>query len=350
MMIERLRAVSQSGVERDRVLLEDGLQVLGAVDERGVELQELVVEVCLQLLGAAAERARESGRVGLEHDLELLGAPANGRLQAADARRQRALERGEVLACAVDDLGELHLLIGELVDQHRDLAAQPLQGFGDGVARVDERVALAGELLDQAADLALVILVGALQQRDLVVDHRLELAGTAERARDGIVHERDLAAHRLAERGRRLLCEPVGFGEADRHLGHRRGAQAKLLRAPCEQSQQPQHADRQHDGRDGEERRWPGHEVDETQHRRIGAQRHDAEGDAYGRPDDADGSSKLERGVRGLLLQRVDEAADAGAVIVGGDAVAGGAGRAAAGDAAPRRPGRLGIGRDCELI
>ena len=55
--------------------------------------------------------------------------PPTADLQAADARRQRGLERGEVLAGAVDDLCELHLLIGELVDQRRDLAAQPLQGI-----------------------------------------------------------------------------------------------------------------------------------------------------------------------------------------------------------------------------
>ena len=45
LMIQRLRAVGERGIERARILLEDGLQVLGAVDERGVELQELVVEL-----------------------------------------------------------------------------------------------------------------------------------------------------------------------------------------------------------------------------------------------------------------------------------------------------------------
>ena len=61
---------------------------------------------------------------------------------------------------------------------------------------------------------------------------------------------------------------------------------------------------------------------------------------ADGGPDDAGDRGILEGGVRRLLLQRIDQAADAGAVVVGGDAVARGAGGAAARDTAPAHASR----------
>ena len=78
-----------------------------------------------------------------------------------------------------------------------------------------------------------------------------------------------------------------------------------------------------------------------AEHRRVGADRGERERDADGRPDDAGDGGELERRVRRLLLQREDEAADAGAVVVGGDAVARGAG----GPAACHAPARRGVGR-----
>jgi hypothetical protein len=122
-------------------------------------------------------------------------------------------------------------------------------------------MALAGQLLDQAFDLVLVLVVGPLQRCHLVVHQRLELAGAAQRARDRLVHERDLTAHGLAQRGRRLLGRPVGLGQPHRHLGHGRRHQFQFLRAPNEQRQEPEQRDRQADGcrrhhhhRAGEER------------------------------------------------------------------------------------------------
>ncbi len=185
----------------------------------------------------------------------MLGAAADGGLQAADAGRQRGFERRQVLAGAFDDLGELHLLVRQLLDQRGYFAAEPHQAFADAIGRVDERVALAGKLGNEAADLALVLLVGALQHANFVVHHGFQLASATERARDGVVHEADLAAYGLAERGRALLGEPVGLGEANGDLGHGRGSEAQLLRAPGEQRHQPQKRDGHDDGGDGEEGR-----------------------------------------------------------------------------------------------
>ena len=191
---------------------------------------------------------------------------------------------GQVLAGAFDDLGELDLLVRQLLDQRRNFAAEPHQAFADAVGGVDEGVALAGKLGDEAADLALVLLVGALQHADLVVHHGFQLAGTTERARDGVVHEADLAAHGLAERGGVLLGEPVGLGEADGDLGHGRGPQAQLLGAPGEQRHQPQQRDGHDDGGDGEEGRRTAEEIEPAEHRRSGADRGDDKGGADGAP------------------------------------------------------------------
>ena len=94
-----------------------------------VELLQLAVEGDLHLLGAAAERGAKGGGVVLEHVLQLLGAPADGGLETADAGGERGFEGGEVLAGAFDDLGELDLLVGQLLDQRRDFAAERASGF-----------------------------------------------------------------------------------------------------------------------------------------------------------------------------------------------------------------------------
>jgi hypothetical protein len=199
LMVELLRPVGERAVERACVLLEDGLQRLGAVGEGGVESLQLVVEVRLQLICAAAKRGREAGGVGLEQALQLIGASADRGLQVVHAGCKRSFERRQVVAGALDHVCELDLLIRQLVDQRWDLTAEPLQALVDAVAGVDEGVAFARELLDETAHLALVLLVGAFEQRHLVVHHRLELTRASERARDGVVHEGDLAAHGLPE-------------------------------------------------------------------------------------------------------------------------------------------------------
>ena len=336
LVVERLGAVGERGVEGARVLFEDGLQVLGAIAERAVELLQLIVEGDLHLLGAGAEGGAKGGGVVLQHVLQLLGAPADGGLETADARCQRGFEAGQVLARALDDLGQLDLLVRQLLDQRRNFAAEPHQALGDAIGRIHQGVAFAGKLGNEAADLALVVLVGALEHADLVVHHGFELAGAPEGARDGVVHEADLAAHGLAERGGVLLGETVGLGQADGDLGHGRGSQAQLLGAPGENGHQPQQGDRHDDGGDGEECRRAREQLEPADHRPGVGDRGEDEGNAEAAPDDARHAGELVGRVGRLLLQGEDEAADAGAVVVGGDAVARGTGGAAARHAAAR--------------
>ena len=94
----------------------------------------------------------------------------------------------------------------------------------------------------------LVLAIGPLERGDLAMHHGFELARPADGAGDGVVHRRDLAPDGLPNRGDRLLGEPVGLGQPDRDLGHGRGHEAKLLRAPDEQRQEPEDDDRHENG------------------------------------------------------------------------------------------------------
>ena len=227
-IVEQRQALGEGGVQRARALHELHVERLGTVGQRGVERDRIVVEHRLQLLCAIGKRAFE----------------------AAAGRGELVLERDQVLPRAFDDLGQLDLLLRQLLDQRGHLAAHRLQGLGDLVGRVHERMALADQLLDQAFDLVLVLVVGLLQRRHLVVDQRLELAGPPECARDRLVHERDLPAHRLTQRGCRLLGGAIGLRKAHRHLGHGRRHQLELLGPAGEQGQKPEKGDRQNDGGD----------------------------------------------------------------------------------------------------
>ena len=110
----------------------------------------------------------------------------------------------------------------------------------------------------------------------------------------------------------------VGLGQAHRHLGHGRGHQFQLLRAPGEQRQEPEQRDRQADGgrrhhhhRAGEERAAGGRDVG-------GRHGPDQQG-ADGEPAAGCGRRQLEGAAGGLLLQSEDQAADGGRIVVGGN-------------------------------
>ena len=104
---------------------------------------------------------------------------ASAVFEAAARGRELVLERDQVLPGALDDLGELDLLLREVLDQVGHLAAHRLQRLRHLVGGADQGMALAGQLLDQAFDLVLVLAVGPLQRCHLVVHQRLELAGAA---------------------------------------------------------------------------------------------------------------------------------------------------------------------------
>ena len=289
----------------------------------------------------------------VEHDLQVLGAGAERGLEIAGLGADRGLERRQILAGAVDDLGELQLLAGQLLDQLGYLGAELAERAGYLVRGVEQGVALGRQLLDQAADLALVLLVGAFERGDLVVHQRLELAGAAERTTDGIVHERDLAAHRLTERGDGLLRHAVGLGETHRDLGHRARAQPQLLRTPRHQGKAVEQADRTDQRRQQREELRPlrdGNDAGAAQH--VLAEVDAGEHDGDDRPGRTGAGRDMERPHRGPLVQRIDQAADRGGVVVGRDAIArrgggtaaGGAATAGVGDVVIVRRGKVGFG------
>ena len=351
--VERLRAVGERRIERPGILLEHGLQRLRAAANGAVDLLHVAGEQLLHLIAAMAERAAERASVGLDHGLQLaaagtehrlqlrraaadhllqlLGAVAQRRLELAGLVRDRRLELGQVLAGALDDAGKLDLLVRERLDQARHLGAHRAQRLGDAIAGRQQGIALARELLDQRADLALVLLVRPLERGDLVVDQRLELAGAAERPRHRVVHERHLPPHRLAERGNRLLCHPIRFGEPHRDLGHRRRAQFELLGAPGEKCQEPEQRDRPQQGRGAGQKARSGYEIAEAlAAEQVWADQHPGESEADGDPDATCHAGIEERLVRRLLVERIDEAADRRRVVVGGNSAARWSGGAAA--------------------
>ena len=176
-----------------------------ALGKGGVQRTRALDELDVERLGAACQRGIERHRVVVEHGLQLLRPVGKRCLQAAAGGGELVFQRDQVLARALDDLGELDLLLRQLVDQRGHLAAHRLQRLGYLVGGAHQRMALAGQLLDQPTDLVLVLAVGLLERGHLVVDQAFELAGASERARNGLVHERDLPAHGLSERGSRLL-------------------------------------------------------------------------------------------------------------------------------------------------
>ena len=121
-----------------------------------------------------------------------------------------------------------------------DRGTNPLGVLDDGLALVDQ-------LLDDAADPALVLAIGAIQRRDLVVDERLQLAGPAERALDGLAHRVDLLADRLAGGDRALLGDLGGVGNADCDAGHHVGDIADLGRPARERGDAEENGYRQQD-------------------------------------------------------------------------------------------------------
>ena len=347
-------AVFQRGVERIGVLADRGGEGIGTVLQRLVEQDRALRDGRLQPLDAGGERR-----------LQRLGALLHGLVEGGGALHHHALQRGEVLRRAFDhlrqtallfaqtveqarhgfghpvlrlvhllggfartgdeQLGQLNAALGELlVDRARrggdiagDLLADAFQSFADPRAVIGQRLALGGELADQAAHANLVLAIGALERGDLAVHHGFELARPADGAGDGVVHGGDLAANGLSHGGDRLLGEPVGLGQPDRDLGHGRGHEAQFLRAPHQQRQEPEDDDRNDNGDGGGERRRA---AEQARHPVRGdLRRNQAEGEkaADDEPERRCGKRDQERRARGPLLEREDQPADRGNVVIG---------------------------------
>ncbi len=217
--------------------------------------------------------------------------------------------------------------VADLADLARDLDAdgfQPLRralmslGEGDarGVARDKNRLAMVDELGDERAQAPLVLAGGALQGGDLGADQGFQFDGAVEGALDAVSHRRHLAADRLGERGELLAGHGLGLCEPDGDMGDRGRRLAQVGQAPGERDE----AEQQHRGRDRRQEEQHGFRTQEERRRRniighaliavIGAEREPDHGDDRGDED--------RRAGRPLDLQRLDDEAGGGAVVVGG--------------------------------
>ena len=242
---------------------------------------------------------------------------------------------GGLAGAGDEELGELRAALGELLvdraagigDVARHRGADALQRLADPVAVVGKSLTLSGKLVDQAPDTKLVFAVRALERGDLVVHHGLELGCPADRAGDGVVHGRDLAADGLTHRSHRLLGHPVRLGQPDGDLGHGRSHEAELLGAPDEQGQEPE----EDDGNENGGRGGQGRGAERAAARGLAGDDAIGEEAADDEPDGGGDQSDQERRAPGPLLQSEDQAADRGNVVVGGG-----------GEAALRRRARQG--------
>ena len=85
--------------------------------------------------------------------------------------------------------------------------------------------------VDKRAHAQFVLVVGALERRNLVAHHRFKLRRAGNRALDAVAKGRDLAANRLAHAHDGVGGDAFRLGEAQRHFRHRAGDEAHLLRA-----------------------------------------------------------------------------------------------------------------------
>ena len=123
--------------------------------------------------------------------------------------------RGDAVRAFVELRRDLVADVGNVVGQIEMHAGD---GVADLLGLADQGVALMRQRLEQAADADLVVVVGALQRRDLVGDQRFELGGARERPLDAVAHRRDLAADRLADGDHGIARDLFRLGEPHRDV------------------------------------------------------------------------------------------------------------------------------------
>ncbi len=329
--LELAGAGGKRGAERFGVAAEHRFHRVGALAKRLAERVGVIHQDGLEVIRAPLQRGAEGLGVVGQHRLQVSGAIAERGFEAAGLMGERTFQLAEVLAGARDDRGELELLIAELLDQLGNLDAKLFKRGVEMIAGVDEGVTLVGEFVDEAADAALVFFVGEFERADLCVDKRFEFAGPAKGAGDGIIHKGDLAAHGLAERGDGLFRHAVRFGETDGDLGHGGRAHVQLFRAPCQKGQKPEQGNgasqRCDEGREPRAGEDACQTIRETE---AAGCEGDGKSGCQNQPEAGAGSGVGEGAIGGALVERKDQAADGGQIIVGCDLFTGRGGRTAA--------------------
>ncbi len=269
--------------------------------QRAADVVAGAVEVVEQVAAALADGVdhRIAGAPERQRDvLALLGERAGDPLRrVVDAGRDHLADRGDVL-------GQAEVHAGERV--------------ADLLGLADQGVALVGEVLDQAADAQLVVVIGALELGDLVVHQRLELGGAGERALDAVAHGGDLAADRLADRDHGLARDRLRLGEPHRHVGHRAGDEAQLLRPAHHVGEHEEEGDR-HDDRAENPKQLRRRRALADQVGEVGAEIADGKRDAEPAPHQRE-QGRAEIGIDRRPLQRLQHLSDRLAIVIGGAA------------------------------
>ena len=300
------------------------LQADGELGEFVVHVVGLEVEAVGQPLARRADRRGRAFAGGFE-PVEQGRAALGQRIDhgiAGVAERER-----DVLALlgerAGDALRHFVDLLGHQIADRGDVVREVEMHAADGVAHlfglIDQGLALVGQLADQIADAHFVIVIGALERGHFVVHQRFQLGGTRKRALDAVAHGGDFAADGLADRHDRLARHRFRLRQPHRHLGHGFGDQPQLLRAAehVGEHEEEDDRDRERGGKGGERGKAGARTCKGAL--QLGAEQQGA-GQPAGDPDGGrDAGDHIGQAGR-LAVQRLQDRADRGAVVIGGAA------------------------------
>ncbi|MBV6489012.1 MAG: hypothetical protein GHHEDOFH_02989 [Pseudorhodoplanes sp.] len=273
-------------------------QLLAGVRDGGLGLVARVFEPLQQVAAALAE--------GGDH----LVAGLAERL--GDVLAFLGQRGGDVGGHAID-------LRGDDVADAGNVAAQVEMDALDRVAHLlgggDEIVVLAVELVEQGADAHFVVVIGAFERGNLVVDERLKLGGARERAFHAVAHGGDLAADGLADGDDRILGRRFRLAQAYRHLRHGLRDGAHLARAVDHVREHEEEGGRQQEH--GCERQQGKAGIGARP--QVGQQAGGENADERD-PDERGGGGGDVAGARGARLHALQQLADGRTVVVGGAA------------------------------
>ena len=304
----------------------------GGFREAAAELLALAGDVVDQGLAPPAQRFVEP--LGLADQIG-----GGGFRRHADQSREFAAgsaePRGAVGAGAFEDAGDLRGgaaersagLVADLADPANHAVADGIQMLRGLFLRARQRAAQRGavdvdalavvrEFGDQRPQPPLMFAGGALQRRNLAAHQRFQLAGAGEGALDAVAHRGHFAADRLAQRGELLARHALGFGQPHRDMGDGGGRLAQL-RQPARQSRKAEH---HHHRRQRGEQEQHGFRAEHLRRgREVVGRALVAVIGAKAEPKRRQNRCGDERGGAGAAdLQRLDDGAGGGAVVVGG--------------------------------
>ncbi len=123
-----------------------------------------------------------------------------------------------------DALRDFIDFVGDKIADRRNIVREVKVNAGNRIAYllglVDEGFPLIGQLGQQIADADLIVIVGALERRDLVVHQSFKFRGAGERAFDAVAHGSDLSANGLSDRDYGLARDRLRLCKSHCDFGH----------------------------------------------------------------------------------------------------------------------------------